>query len=493
MQKNTSVAHLIAHMTHSEKRHFMLRNQHAHRNKNYLQLFKLLQKNPDVGIAEVKRKLKKPVINFSQDKAYLQWQLLRALRQFHEDHSYTIQLQNTLSEIEVLFNKRLFDLCGKLITQYKPVARVGEYFTHLVQFIEWEHRCKAATLDTKYFNSTYKSVFREEQLAVKKEQELMEIRMEKMFLLTFLVPMGYLHNKDVSAFRLAVKKSEKRKIPTLLSTRSKLQQLELLFFGYQYLFELPRAMKCCREAVELFRAHPQVIRYHLGAYCAFMANYASLCIQLKKYDEAITAVELYEKTTTLKGIKVPIHLLVEIKINSTLYKLMIHAAKKEIKKGLAVVEAAGQHFIPVSKHKKKDGLVVYFFYAAQFYLFDKQPELSLENLNILFTEFKEIDRTDYFICSHFVQLLAPYDLRHWRIIPHKIQSLKRYLRTRKIRLHSQLLILKCFEAIERAQPAQHMRLFENLHSELNKSGIGNPDERYFIETLMIREWLENHK
>lgn len=489
MIKSTSTAHLIENMNHSEKRHFMLLNQHAQPNKNYLQLFRILDKNPNADNDTITKKLGKSVSNLSQEKIYLQWQLLKSLRQFHEDQSYQIQLQNILSEIEVLFNKRLFDLCAKKIKQYKTIAREGDFFSHLMQFIEWEQRCSMASSDMDYIKSRQKKVFAEEEMVLHNLQELMEIKKEKTYLLSFLFPMGYLRNKDISIFRAAVKKSEKRKLLSITSTRAKLQQLEMMFLGYQYLFDIPSAMKYCRQELELFHTQTHLIPYHLSAYCACMANFISGSFQLGHLDEALQAIEKYEQIAFLKGVKPSQHLIIEMQLNSTLYKLMIYSAQEEYKKGWAVVESSRKYFMPLTKHKRKDGLVVFFFFAAHHALFNNQPNVCIENLDIIFKEFKEAERSDYVTCAHVMELMAHYDSKNWRTVPYKAQSVKRFLQTRKINLQAPYLIVKCFETLEKHDLKKHKKLFQNLLQELEKLDNENNDESYFIHTLMIKEWL----
>lgn len=488
MSKSTATSYLIQNMSQSEKRYFSLINKHTTGKKNYLKLFNLLDKKPDATNSQISAGLKSTSSNIAQDKAYLEWQLLRSLRQFHEEHSFTIQLQNTLSEIEVLFNKRLFDLCTKMIKQSKTSATTGDFFAHHLQLIEWEQRCTIAAGDMDYFRTRHQHLFDEEQSVLKKMGELTEIKREKTMLMSIFFTTRYLGEKNLSAFRAALKKSEKRKLSSITSNRAKLQQLEMMFLGYQYLMDTPNAMKYCRQGVEFFHNQPRLIAYHLSAYCAFMANFISGCIQLGNLDEALSAIEKYEQIANLKGVKPSLHLIVEMQMNSSIYKLMIYSAREEFKKGLTVIDSTQKYFLPISKHKRKEGLVLFIYYAAYFNLFNKQPGSCLDYLTMLFTEFKDEDRSDYFTCAHVMELMAHYDLKNWRVLPYKAVSVKRFLQSRGVAIKSPILIVRCFEQLEKLQPKQHRAAFEKLLQELEQLNT-KIEESYFIETLMIREWL----
>jgi hypothetical protein len=69
-------------------------------------------------------------------------QFLKSLRGYGEKDSVDIQLQNQLSEIEILYNKKLGALCAILIEKTREMASKQEKFGLLLQVFTWERKLK---------------------------------------------------------------------------------------------------------------------------------------------------------------------------------------------------------------------------------------------------------------------------------------------------------------------------------------------------------------
>jgi hypothetical protein len=489
MKKELSVGSIIESMTQSEKRYFKLNQQFSKKDKNYVKLFDLFDKIPNADNTLIKQKLKNVSSNISQEKVYLQWQLLHSLHGFHEQHSYNIKLNNVLCEIEVLYNKRLFDWCLKLIYQNKSIAREGEYMSQWLQLLEWEQRCSAFSADVNYFNGNYNKVYEEEQHVLAIANELMQIKKEKTYILSFLFPSGYLKDGDLGEFIKVLNRNLKKKHDKFLSIKAILQHLELLCLGYQYQFEIEKAMFYCKKSLDVLESNKDIIIYHLSAYCATMGNYISLSIQRKNFDTALVYINKYQETLFNQRLRVPPHLFIEMQITTSVYKMIIYADLCDFAKGLEIVQSVNSIFLPLKKHKRKDGFILFFYYAAVFNLFNNKPSDSLDYLDVIYNELDEMNRTDYYTCSMFLQLMAHYDLGNYRLLSSKVKSVKRFLQTRNIKLQAANIILKFFDKVEKLIPKNHKIASNGLRKELENIDVENIEESYFIQTLMIKNWL----
>src|SRR6185436_12154389 len=86
------------------------------------------------------KRMSHTTMNVSYEKKYLQKILMRALRNFHEDSSSEIILHQTLTDIEILFNKQHYDLCVALLKTAMPIAEENEHFTMSLQLLKWQRR-----------------------------------------------------------------------------------------------------------------------------------------------------------------------------------------------------------------------------------------------------------------------------------------------------------------------------------------------------------------
>ena len=134
----SDIYHLVQSLTKAEKRYFRgFASLHTIGEKNsYLKLFEILNRQ---------KKFDEPVIrNLFRGqhlfllKRHLQKSIMKSLRTFHTTSSVTIQLQTMISEVEVLYKKKLLKAALKLLHHAKKLALHHEQHLSLVQLLEWE-------------------------------------------------------------------------------------------------------------------------------------------------------------------------------------------------------------------------------------------------------------------------------------------------------------------------------------------------------------------
>ena len=102
-------------------------------------MFDLLEKNKISSSDRVIKLLKiSKKTNLTVIESRLQSLILKHLRGFHSNSSQGIELNNLLVEIEILYNKRLFKNCAKLILKAKKIATKYEHHLALLTILKWE-------------------------------------------------------------------------------------------------------------------------------------------------------------------------------------------------------------------------------------------------------------------------------------------------------------------------------------------------------------------
>src|ERR1043165_3205658 len=112
---NDSLFDLLNSLSTNEKRYFKLFTSNSSGDKNYQKLFNAIEQEKITDKKALKKRMGSTGMNVSYEKKYLQKILMRSLRNFHEDSSSEIILHQTLTDIEILFNKQQYDLCMALI------------------------------------------------------------------------------------------------------------------------------------------------------------------------------------------------------------------------------------------------------------------------------------------------------------------------------------------------------------------------------------------
>src|SRR5580698_9612498 len=126
MKKRDALFSLIKSMTKSEKRYFTISMMgfQPNREKYYLSLFNAIDAQDVYDEQAIKKKFKH-IPHFKhlpRIKMYLFEQVLKSLRNFHDKSSCEMKLNNYLSEIEILFRKKLIPECTEWSRKAKEYA-----------------------------------------------------------------------------------------------------------------------------------------------------------------------------------------------------------------------------------------------------------------------------------------------------------------------------------------------------------------------------------
>ena len=133
MKPSEDLHQLIKNMSMSEKRYFKI---HSTRhvigyNNNYIHLFDEIDKQAEYDEAKVKKVFSKETFikHLPSEKNYLYNHILDSLNAFHKDRTFLTRYSNVLMNIEILYNKGLFEQCRKVIQKAKKEAYLLEKFS----------------------------------------------------------------------------------------------------------------------------------------------------------------------------------------------------------------------------------------------------------------------------------------------------------------------------------------------------------------------------
>lgn len=135
---------LIKSLESQEKRYFKIfSSRHTIGEKNnYLKLFDAIDKQEEYDEVELKKKLSKEkfIKQLFVIKSYLFDMILKSLDAYHAENSIEIQLRQMIHYIEILYNKALYDECGKMIEKAEKRAMKYELHAVLLDVIQWKFK-----------------------------------------------------------------------------------------------------------------------------------------------------------------------------------------------------------------------------------------------------------------------------------------------------------------------------------------------------------------
>jgi len=142
MKSKELLFELIHSLTKSEKRYFTIFTSIHKESNNYVKLFNAIHTQKEYDEIALLKHFKNEdfVRQFSVAKNYLMNLILKSLSNHHQKAKKSIELNEYLTEIEVLFWKGLYKLCHKKITQAKKIAEKYDLTHYLLLINYWERR-----------------------------------------------------------------------------------------------------------------------------------------------------------------------------------------------------------------------------------------------------------------------------------------------------------------------------------------------------------------
>ena len=146
--------------------------------KGYLKLFDAIEKHGDYNEKKIRTMfagdefLKRlPAV-----KNYLYSQILRSLRVFHASSTSNAQVSEMIEDISILYEKRLYKQCYKILEKAKEFATKNELFLQLINLNEWEEKVLLEILDLDKFEQKLESALKDEASFFKKQTNSAEYR-----------------------------------------------------------------------------------------------------------------------------------------------------------------------------------------------------------------------------------------------------------------------------------------------------------------------------
>ena len=171
MPENDSLQQLIRSMTPSEKRYFKrFASGIQEGEKHYLLVFE------DLDSDRKKRKKAPYADNLAYTRNYLRTMVLRSLEQFHSRANISNEIHSLLKQVEILFDKSLYDQAVKQLKKARKLAIRYWHFSHWQQTLVWELRLSLSPKYRGEMNRDRKAIFEEEQAILKDQLIISQAR-----------------------------------------------------------------------------------------------------------------------------------------------------------------------------------------------------------------------------------------------------------------------------------------------------------------------------
>lgn len=285
MAYSTDLFHLIHAMTKSEKRYFKLFSSFQAGNKVYISLFNAISKQEVYDEEKLKKQLK--INAFPTVKTYLYNLIMRSLRSQQQNQNISLQLKDMLKDVEILYQKGLYQQCSRLLLRARKIAKQYEKHIFLLEICQYEHLLTSLSLDPYHRKTLIENGFKEINEALAAFSQLSDYR-NKILIMT-----DYMHSEGRRVKNTADKKKLINALQPIIDKDSEKflsYKSGILFYNIKELFEsnelhFQQAYEMSKKYIAHMESNPFLLNQEINNYLVGLNNMMNMQQMLGLFKE----------------------------------------------------------------------------------------------------------------------------------------------------------------------------------------------------------------
>lgn len=481
MAKKDELFVLIKSLSKSEKRFLKLYGANGNAVANYIKLFDAIDQQDVYDEPSIKHRYRKEKFTkqLHVTKHYLRLKILESLRAFHHNISHNAEVKDILRNVELLFNKELYELCATELDRAERIVQQYELTLQYVEVLSWKRRLKQAIEPHNY------AAFLE---LVHAQSEHVEI----------------LSSNNAYWQQMILQTWQTLRVDTAPNTTvdkklTKPQSLEawVLHHNTQYIKSMrtgkgQEGEQQLKQLLLLLEKQPIRLREDPASYISSINNLASYLVFSKRDGEAIELINkaksVYEnlKITTEKK-----SLLKQI-LRTYNIELEIYRDKGLKKSPDFTFVNNTQKFVQDNRNKiPKEYLLSFWFQLADIHFRHKRYNDSLTVLNnILNTKF-DLIRTDLQKYARMLNIIVHLEQKNYFVLRYFIESTKRWVKKyRGVEPYDQYMF-KLFLKLASLPEYEHKSVIKEAYEELFQKDDESLIPNEVLDYVDYKYWLEH--
>lgn len=459
MKKYEELFYLIKSLTKSEKRYFKLENQ-ASEASEFLLVFDAIDKQNLYDERQIKALFKDKafVKQFTTIKNYLKHKILHALRNYHSQLSVQTELMDVLRNVEILFNKGLYETCQSELQRAEKKAIKYQLNTIHIQIIDWKRK-----IHQTLFPQDWETI----KLITEQQKELLQINLDYTDLI--------LANINPDQFSIAYHDIKNIHNHTLheLHHYQKLIRNNQSDEAHDRLFKL----------VTLWDENEDLRSEYASTYCSIVNTYLANLTYSQQFDKAIEIV------TKLKHFTSPIktHPAVLIKeiIRTYNIELEVYRTQKAYTHGIDLIDEIQEYITKHISKVPKNYLLSFRYQFAHLYFLNSDYKAALKWVNVILNEKEKYHRSDLIAYTYWLNLLIHFELKNVFVLRYYVDAMRRYLKKHKIIEPYEKSLLKFLAtSIDITNKNELLNAFTLLHHTLENEQIS----KNVLDYIDFTEW-----
>jgi hypothetical protein len=458
-------------------------------NRTYLRLFGYLVKQSVYDEKKLRLHFKDErfIRQLPVARNYLFNLVLRSLESYH--YSVDAELGSQLHRMAILFEKGLYDTCGRVLARAQKLAEKYERHTYLLEFCQWEIELARARSYAGKSEAEINAVFEKIFRLLETSRNVNEYSALVSGLFMKELKGGFARNKKgLKRYDSIIGHPLLKKEPKGLSYQARFYFL-LSYIGYHSVRnEYAQAHTYSRQLVDWIEAHPHQAAEKPRAYVAALKNLVTCLGKLKRYEAIPPVLEKMKAIPTRSKA-----LQKSIFYSTTILGMETCIHTGDFEAGLELVKRSETQRARLGAeplNKLNETILNYttcciFFGAGNF------PAAN-QYLNRILNDTQSDLRSDILSFARILQLLIHYELGNTDLLPYLIRSTYRYLYKRKSLYRFEAVVLSFIrkKLPGTASRKELLHAFAALKKEIVKLSR-DPFGQTALEYFDFISWLES--
>ncbi|UTW62001.1 hypothetical protein KFE98_18625 [bacterium SCSIO 12741] len=478
MKKKEVLFSLIHSLNQSEKRYFVLDCTRQKNGDNYLRLFRAIEQQNEYDEGAIRQLFEGETFlnQLSVTKNYLYKLLLKSLRNYHHHLSKQAELKDLLRNVEILFNKELYQLCDQELKKAEKLALKYELTAGLYEIYDWQRKLQQNQNPHQYaqFQATLKQ----------QEQALKQLENQHQYMeLIVGVSRSIMENSDSPVpYEQLLEAPE-----NALTEDAATMHYNALYFKSILQNQSKQALQSMHELIDRMEKYPHRIIEAPSLYAGSVNNVVSYYVFNQDYDQAMSwirkAQQVYQKVKSRSE-------------NRTVLKQMLRTynIELEIYREQENADIDIQHIedFVISKTYKMPLDYLFSFRFQLAYIYFKRGKFSqaLQWVNLVLQSKHRQVRPDVQVNARFLNLMIHLELQNLFVLRYFVDSTRRYLKKWPIKDPSVPHVLSFFSRISKAPLLEYEQQYRWLYERLYPNGYEAPPTPDGGDFIHYKSWLE---